>query len=129
MKMVLIRWFFPPLLCLVLAACSLPEINLSAKKETEFFAEGLDRYVETGDLTLLKRLPHEYPQGEWRSRAEGLIEIAEQQQQQQSLLKNKSRQLAHARQEKEVLFQDNQMLEVTLERLKQVLIDMELKSE
>jgi len=157
------------LVCLVLAGCSLPMLDMpmqSSQKseETKLFAQGLDQYIKTRNLTTLKRLPEEYPQGEWRARAEGIVDIAERQiaqqkylemqneelikiqkqqemknkeftkiqrqkEQQQARLEKKDEELAQTQQEKEVLFQDNKILEVTLERLKQVLIDMELRAE
>ncbi len=171
----IIRWLSPLLVCLVLNGCSnLPMLNLSTTEETRVFAHGLDQYIKSRDLTTLKLLPKDYPpgewrtraeglidiaeqnklfaqgvdqyiksgklttlklltknypQGEWRTRAEGLIDIAEEQQQQQDRLEKKKQELANTQQEKEVLFEDNKILEVTLDRLKQVLIDMELRKE
>jgi hypothetical protein len=142
----------------------MPMLNSQKSEETELFAQGLDQYIKTRNLTTLKRLPEEYPQGEWRTRSEGIVDIAERQiaqqkylemqneelikiqkqqemknqefakiqkqkEQQQARLEKKDEELAQTQQEKEVLFQDNKILEVTLERLKQVLIDMELRTE
>lgn len=98
-------------------------------EQNKLFAQGVDQYIKSRKLTTLKLLTKQYPKGEWRARAEGLIDIAEQQQQQQDRLEKKQKELAHTQQEKEVLFEDNKILEVTLERLKQVLIDMELRKE
>ena len=98
-------------------------------EQTEFFAQGLDLYIESRDLRILKLLPLQYPQGEWRMSAEGIIGIAEQKQQQQDQLEKKTRELTHSQQEKEFLFKDNKILEVTLERLKQVMFDIELWAE
>lgn len=124
-----IRWLSPFLVCFLLTGCSnLPMLSMPVSEETKLFAQGLDQYIETRDLTTLKLLPELYPQGAWRTRAEGIIDIAEQQQQQQNRLAKKSKELAYTQLEKEVLFEDNKILEVTLERLKQVLIDMELQS-
>ncbi|NOR49968.1 MAG: hypothetical protein GQ530_02900 [Desulfuromonadales bacterium] len=142
MTTVMIRWFSPLLVCLVLAGCILPTLKPSTTEEAEFFAQGMDQYIKSGDLATLKVLPQLYPQGEWRVRAEIVINTAEtisdaaEQQQllqdQQAKLhaqqeKNK-KELAQCRQEKEFIFQDSKILEVTLERLKQVLIDMELRA-
>ena len=164
-----IRWFSLLLACLILTGCNLPMLdmpmlNSQKSEETKLFEQGLDQYIKTRDLTTLKRLPEEYPQGEWRTRAEGIVDIAERQiaqqkylelqneelikiqkqqekkneeftkiqkqkEQQQARLEKKDEELAQTQQEKEVLFQDNKILEVTLERLKQVLIDMELRTE
>ncbi|MBE0577224.1 MAG: hypothetical protein IH613_15165 [Desulfuromonadales bacterium] len=170
-----IRWFSPLLVYLMLSGCSsLPMLTMPTSEETKLFAQGMDQYIESRDLTTLKLLPQKYPRGEWRDRAEGIIDIAEetelfakgvdqyiksrdlktlkqlpkkypqgewrdraagitdiaeQQRQQQNSLAKKREELAHTLQEKEVLFEDNKILEVTLERLKQVLIDMELRAE
>ena len=123
------RWFSTILVCLILTGCSLPILNRPATEETKLFAQGLDQYIESRDLSSLKLLTQQYPQGEWRTRAEGIIDIAQQQQQQQNRLEKKNKELAHTQLEKKALFQDNKILEVTLERLKQVLIDMELRKE
>jgi hypothetical protein len=125
MTVVIIRWFSPLLICLVLTGCSLPLQNLSSTEETEYFAHGLDQYIASGDLTILKRLPQQYPQGEWRTKAEGLVGNAEQH---QARLKEKEKELEQAQKEQATLVKKNQELEVTLEQLKQVLIDMELKT-
>ena len=140
---VIIRWFSPLLICLALTGCSLPLQNESSTEETEYFAHGLDQYIASGDLTFLKRLPQQYPQGEWRTKAEGLVGKIEQH---QARLKENERELEHAQkeqatlaqnnqvreatleQEKATLVKDNQELKVTLEKLKQVLIDMEQKT-
>jgi hypothetical protein len=147
---VIIRWFSPLLICLVLTGCSLPLQNLSSTEETEYFAHGLDQYIASGDLTILKRLPQQYPQGEWRTKAEGLVGKAEglvgKAEKNQARLKEKEKELEQAqkeqatlgqnnqareatlKQEKAALVKKNQELEETLEQLKQVLIDMELKT-
>lgn len=125
MTVVIIRWFSPLLICLVLTGCSLPLHNLSSTEETEYFAHGLDQYIASGDLTILKRLPQQYPQGEWRTKAEGLVGNAEQH---QARLKEKEKELEQAQKEQATLVKKNQELEVTQEQLKQVLIDMELKT-
>lgn len=125
MTAVIIRWFSPLLICLVLTGCSLPLQNLSSTEEIEYFARGLDQYIASGDLTILKRLPQQYPQGEWRTKAEGLVGKAEQH---QARLKEKEKELEQAQKEQATLVKKNQELEGTLEQLKQVLIDMELKT-
>ena len=143
MTTVMIRWFSPLLVCLVLAGCILPTPEPSTTEEAEFFAQGMDQYIKSGDLATLKVLPQLYPQGEWRARAETVINTAEtisdaaeqqqllqdQQAKLQAQQEKNSKELAQCRQGKEFLFQDNKILEVTLERLKQVLIDMELRAE
>ena len=125
MTAVIIRWFSPLLICLVLTGCSLPLQDLSSTEETEYFAHGLDQYIASGDLTILKRLPQQYPQGEWLAKAEGLVGKAEQH---QARLKEKEKELEQAQKEQATLVKKNQELEGTLEQLKQVLIDMELKT-
>ena len=125
MTAVIIRCLSPLLICLMLTGCSLPLQNVSSTEEIEYFAHGLDQYIASGDLTILKRLPQQYPQGEWRTKAEGLVGKAEQHHAQ---LKEKEKELEQAQKEKSALVKKNQELEVTLEQLKQVLIDMELKT-
>ena len=143
MTIAMIRWFSPLLVCLMLAGCSLPAPDSSTTEEAEFFAQGMDQYIKSGELATLKVLPQLYPHGEWRARAEAIISTAETSsdaKEQQRLLQNQqkklqgqqkkiNKELAQCRQGKEFLFQDNKILEVTLERLKQVLIDMELRAE
>jgi len=125
MTAVIIRWLSPLLIGLLLTGCSLPLLEESSTEETEYFALGLDQYIASGDLTALKLLSQQYPQGEWRTKAEGLVDKAERH---QARLKDKEKQLEQAQKEKATLVQNNQELEVTLEQLKQVLIDMELKT-
>ncbi len=123
------RWFSPLLVCLVLAGCSLPMLNLTTTEEAELFAQGLDQYIESGELVTLKLLSQQYPQGEWRTRAETIIDTSEQQRLLQAQQEKIDKELVQCQHEKEFLVKDNQILELTLERLKQVLIDMELRAE
>ncbi|MBW2452139.1 MAG: hypothetical protein JRE16_05975 [Deltaproteobacteria bacterium] len=109
-----------------LTACStLSSISTMASPETSLFAEGLDQFIDTGDLTMLKTLPDEYPDGSWRPRAEAIITLAEQRKTLDRDLVNRSHELDRCLKDKDLVKQDNQALEQTLERLKQVLIDME----
>ncbi len=149
MTIAMVRWFSPFLVCLVLASCNMPMPGPSTTEEAEFFAQGMDQYIKSGELATLKVLPQLYPHGEWRVRAEAIInasEMIDDAEEQQRLLQNQqkklqnqqkklqnqqekfSKELTQCRQGKEFLFQDNKILEVTLERLKQVLIDMELRA-
>ena len=109
-----------------LTACTtLSTISTMASPETSLFAEGLDQFIDTGKLTLLKTLPAEYPDGSWRPRAEAIISLAEQNKALEIDLANQRQGLDRCVKDKDLLKQDNQALEQTLERLKQVLIDME----
>ena len=137
------RWLSPLLVYLMLTGCSLPLLDMPVTKEgapateedrpvaeeTELFAHGLDQYLASGDLTTLELLPQQYPQGEWRTKAEGIIDIAEQQRLQQAQIEKKEKELDLCQKEKTFLTKDIQILEGTLARLKQVLIDMELRKE
>ena len=101
--------------------------------ETEFFAHGLDQYIESGDLQTLTLLPEKYPDGEWVPGAELVIGMAQQQEklvagQKQQALLNKQ-ELASCQEEINRLRQDNQSLQVTIDRLKKLLIDMESRSQ
>ena len=122
------RWSFRLLVCLVVTGCSsMPLLNSPATEEADLFARGLDQYLASGELSTLALVPEKYPQGEWRTRADGVIALAEKQQQQHVLLQKKEKQTNRCQAERDALVKDNQILEETLERLKQVLIDMELR--
>jgi hypothetical protein len=134
-----LRCFIFGLIGLVLNGCPLPGLyppkTPETTLETKLFAQGLEQYLTAGDLTTLKLLPKEYPQGAWRTKAEGVIDLADKQQklqiqldqaEQKLLLCKDERDLALCRKEKEALAQDNQLLESTLKRLKEVLIETEL---
>ena len=125
------RWFFLPLFCLMLSGCGLPMAkmtNLSTGEETRLFAQGLDEYLASGDLTNLKLLSQKYPPGEWRTKAEGILAMAEQQRLQQTQLKKSEKELADYKKEMDSLIQDKLLLEGTLKRLKEALIDTELRA-
>lgn len=121
MTTVILRWTLLLMVCLVVTGCSLPTPTGSGSEEVELFALGLDEYLAYGDLTSLKRLPQQYPQGEWRPRAEGVIDMAKA----QAKLEEKDRELASCQKDKDALAQDILVLEETLEQLKEVLIDTE----
>lgn len=130
MKIAVSRWCFRFLVCLVMTGCSgMPMLSNPVAEERELFAQGLDQYLASGELTTLKRLQEQYPQGQWQPRAEGLIERAEQQQQQLAQLQKREQRLGRCQAEKDALVADNRRLTGTLDRLKQVLIDMELRKE
>jgi hypothetical protein len=138
------RWLSVLLVSVILAGCQgLPFGQKTTLTETEFFAEGLDQYIETGDLQSLKLLPQKYPNGKWGSRADWLVKQAEQQEmcaadkekmtdmkggkkQQNALLKD--RELALCNQEIADIRQNNQDLEKTIDQLKKLLIEMESRS-
>lgn len=113
------------MVCFVVIGCSLPTPTGSVPEEAELFALGLDEYFAYGDLTSLQRLPQQYPQGEWRPRAEGVIDMAKA----QAKLEEKDRELASCQKDKDALAQDILVLEETLEQLKEVLIDTEQRME
>jgi len=154
MTTIIARWCLLLLFCSVVSGCGImPALHFPTAKETEhvavkeaellaekeavllateeakLFAKGLDQFLATGELTTLSLLPKTYPQGVWRPRAEGIIKMAKQQQRQDAQLQTKTQQLNRFKTEKNFLVNDNKMLEVTLERLKQVLIDMELRED
>jgi hypothetical protein len=138
------RWAFRLLVCLVVTGCSsfpvvkkpvaedvggrssAPVTTMPNTEEADLFAQGLDQYLETGELTALTLFPQEYPAGEWRTRAEGIIEMAKKQHQQHDQLQQKDKDLAQCHTDMGALAENNKSLEITLEQLKQVLIDMEL---
>ncbi|WP_020677537.1 hypothetical protein [Geopsychrobacter electrodiphilus] len=141
MTSVVARWCIVSLTFLLLAGCSLPALNMPGTQETELFAQGLDQLLASGDLTTLNQLLQQYPQGEWQTKAAGLITMVKKQkqlqEQQQALLEKQEQKLASLKdnkalavcqQQKDALAQDNQVLEKTLKRLKEVLIDTELQA-
>ncbi|MGW8313871.1 MAG: hypothetical protein ACWGOL_11635, partial [Desulfuromonadales bacterium] len=69
------------------------------------------------------------PQGAWQMRAQGIIDMASQQRQQQASLQQKNQDLSNCEKDKGGLVQDNKVLDEKLKRLKQLLIDMELRVE
>ena len=123
-----IRALFFLLIFLILTGCTLPALSKSMNGESKLFAEGLDRYITTSDPTTLEQLPLLYPQGEWRTRAESILDMADQKLQRQSQLDFKNKEFANCQEEKKALVQENKMLEATLNQLKEVLIDTELKA-
>ncbi|MCF6178140.1 MAG: hypothetical protein L3J63_01955 [Geopsychrobacter sp.] len=131
---ILSRWSVLLLAGLMLTGCSLSLLKLPASPEANLFTQGLDNYLASGDLTTLQQLPRQYPQGVWRTQAEGIVEMANRHQailkeQDQRLLNlQKNDELTRCRQEKIDLAQDNLLLEKTLKRLKDVLIDTELQA-
>ncbi len=129
MTLAITRWSLWLLVCLALIGCSsLPMYKKPATQEAELFAHGLDQYLATGDLTTLNLLSKQYPQGEWRTRAEGIMAMAKQHLQQHTQTQHDNQGLTQCLAEKELLAQDNKILEVTLERLKRVLIESELRA-
>jgi len=138
------RWLFVLLVSVVLAGCQGLHLQQKASlTEAEFFAKGLDQYIETGDLQPLRMLPKEYPDGAWRPRAELVVRLAEQQEQlvadkkkmigvqeagqKQQTLK-KDQELSRCDNEVAALRESNQELTKTIDQLKKLLIDMESRS-
>lgn len=127
-------WLITVLAGLLLSGCSsLPVVRMASTAEAGLFADGLDQFIASGDLQILRRLPQEYPHGQWRPRAEAVIALVEQ----QSLGSAKphpqktpagQQALARCQNEINLLTQNNRVLEETLQKLKQLLIDMELQS-
>lgn len=137
MKSAITRCLFVLLACLLLTGCSQPIQNFFVTRETELFSQGLDQYIASGDLTTMQQLPQKYPQGEWRLKAEAIIDMANLLQQQKSQLEKKDKKLAicqedkalaDCQKEKTALAQDNRLLEETLKSLKEVLIDTEKRT-
>jgi hypothetical protein len=138
------RWLFLLLVSVLLAGCQ--GLHLQQKgslTEAEAFAQGLDQYIDSGDLQALKMLPKEYPDGAWGPRAELVVRLAEQQEQfvadkkktigvkeagqkQQAL--QKDQELTRCDNEVAALRESNQELTKTIDQLKKLLIDMESRS-
>ena len=133
MSPLLNRGFVVLLVIVILAGCQgLTHLQKSSLTETELFAKGLDQYIETGDLQTLQRLPQEYPDGAWGSRAALVVKLAEQQEKRvadkEKMSGFKAEELARCDNEIAVLRKNNQDLEETIARLKKLLIEMELRS-
>ena len=138
------RWLFLLLVSVVLAGCQgLHLQKMGSLTEAEAFAQGLDQYIDSGDLQALKMLPKEYPDGAWGPRAEVVVRLAEQQEQrvadqkktiggkaagqkQQAL--QKDQELTRCDNEVAALRESNQELTKTIDQLKKLLIDMESRS-
>ncbi len=127
-----ICWSCLLLALLMLSGCSLPRVSKPLAEEANLFRQGLHQYIASGDLTSLKQLPQQYPQGAWSNEAELFIKMALQQAQQkkqeQALREKEKQPLASCRQKQAALVQDNKKLKATLNQLKEVLIDTELKA-
>jgi len=146
----------PLLIVLLLAGCSPPPewklpIN-SPSDRSDRFAQGMDQFLATGDLTALRITAEKDVGGEWGARAEAVIRLDEQivqlnhkiaalnkqitglnddidsltgkLEKQQAQLQNKEKQLSQSLETKELLSRDNEILEVTLERLRRALIEI-----
>jgi hypothetical protein len=120
-------WF---LICLIVTGCStVHSLKTDAPDEPDLFAQGFDQYLASGDLDALSLFAASSPQGAWQMRAQGIIDMAAQQRQQQTSLEQKNQDLSSCQKDKRGLVDDNKALEEKLKRLKQVLIDMELRVE
>jgi methyl-accepting chemotaxis protein len=130
-----------------------PTTNTAPDYSSDRFAEGLDNYLATGDLTSLRIAAEKDVGGAWGARAEAMIRLDEKidglnhkitglndkiaglneeidglnkkLEKQQAQLENKEKLLTHSLETKELLSRDNEILEVTLERLRQALSDLQ----
>lgn len=112
-----------------LMGCSPPLLNLSSFDEQRTFARGLDQYSQTGETRILETLSQQDPKSDWSRRAETVLQLITEQHQQAAALAKEQQELVECRQENTYLAGDNQMLEETLEKLKQLLIDMESRTQ
>lgn len=109
---------------LLLCGCSgLQQLNIPVTGDARAFTQGFDRYMTHGDPAALKALP----EGEWQARANQLITLGTEQKQRQAELSKLRQQLKTREQEIEFQKQEIKRLETTLNQLKEVLIDSELK--
>jgi len=120
-------WF---LICLIVTGCSnVNSLNTTTPDESDLFAQSFDRYLATGELDALSLFAASTPQGAWQMRAQGIIDMASQQRQQQARLQQINHELSSCQKDKGVLVENNKVLDEKLKRLKQLLIDMELRVE
>lgn len=117
------------ILCSALVGCGSPLFKLPLPEEQKLFVLGMDQYEHTGETRILETLPRQYPDGEWTRRAEDVLRLVEEQRQQAAAIARDKEKLNACRQEKAYLASDNKMLEATLEQLKQLLINMEMRAE
>jgi hypothetical protein len=132
MTMTIARWL--PTLFLVwllLTGCSsLPGFTPPLQDvEADRFVQGVDRYIASGDLTILRQITEHSPLMEWRAKAETLINMDHRLKQLEQQWANAEEVLARCQLEKNHLLQDNQVLETTLSQLKELLIDTEQRAE
>jgi len=144
MTSILNRWLPVFFVGLLLAGCNGLFVPPGASMtDPELFAEGLDQYIESGDLQSLKLLSQQHEDGQWAARAELVIQLVEQQEKLLAEIENKAhvkeagqtkqalleeKKLARCNNEMLVLRQSNQALEETIDQLKKLLIDMESRS-
>lgn len=112
-----------------LMGCSPSLLNLSSLEEQGTFARGLDQYAQTGETRILETLSQQDPESDWTRRAGTVLQLVTGQRQQAAALAEERQELADCRKENNYLAEDNQMLEATLEKLKQLLIDMESRTQ
>ncbi len=137
-----------------LTACALPGFPGAKQDNARLFARALDEYLAGDDLTTLRQLADPSVQDPWQPRAAALLALIEQleQKQQQTrqqevngnlllsgieqqlfdcrqqnarVLETKTQDIAVCQREKTALAQDVKILEDTLTRLKDVLIQTE----
>ncbi|WP_321531716.1 hypothetical protein [uncultured Desulfuromonas sp.] len=114
-------------LVLVLSACT-PSTFWQEKQRQKTFAEALDHYLSEQDRTYLEEIAHGQPETPWSLRAQKLVshlDNLEQQQQEsaQELQITRQRCAEHL----QLLEQENRDLQETMDQLKQLFIDMELR--
>ena len=112
-----------------LLGCSPSLLNLPSLDEQRTFARGLDQYAQTGETRILETLSQQDPKSDWPRRAETVLQLVTEQRRQAAALAKEQQELTECLQENAYLAGDNQMLEATLEKLKQLLIDMESRSQ
>ena len=111
--------------CLLAAGCAhIPNWKIPTLGEARVFGEGLDSFRSNGNPKTLQSLPP----GEWRERANYILQLDKAGRQNSALLKQKTQEIDLLKLEREGLNQEIKKLETTLNQLKEVLIDTELQS-
>lgn len=114
---------------MALTACTQPVMRQPAPNDdrSALFQNGLDELIESGRSDALSRLAEEGDAGQWRVRAQNLMEWKQRAGNLSRENENLRQQLRQARLSEEQLAKDNTMLKKDLEQLKKILVEMETR--
>lgn len=110
------------MLAILLSGCAIP--LLPDIQQPQQFGVALDQYLTQSDLTALETLAAQQPASVWSQRANAL---AYQLKQQRLQLSKEQQRFDQTQQQHKLCQQENTDLKETMEQLKQLLIEMELR--
>ncbi|EAT16336.1 hypothetical protein HTZ97_06650 [Desulfuromonas acetoxidans] len=114
-------------LALLLSACT-PPTFWQEKQRQKTFTEALDHYLSEQDRTFLEEIALSQPATPWSQRAQQLVNRLDKlEQQQQDTAQELQITRQHCAENMQLLEQENQDLQETMDQLKQLFIDMELR--